>query len=114
MLRRPDPATATEREVFEYVRWHLLKQGERASARDLCVLRDPYGLTCALGCLIPEDEYRKEMEGNSNVDLFVDRYRPAWKRHEGLLTRLQRIHDDRHPSDWEARLDDLAAERGWL
>ena len=59
---------ATERDVFDQVRSHLLVQRERSER--VCfggqdtICQYHYGsLRCAAGCLISDDEYKEEMEG---------------------------------------------------
>lgn len=55
----------TLQEIFDQVATHLLDQGV-ASVDSVkgCLYRGPEGTKCALGCLIPDNYYTKEMEGH--------------------------------------------------
>lgn len=119
-MTRPDPATCTAREIYDYVRAHLLRQGVRSAGLDrdgneACRYRGDNGTSCAVGCLIPDEMYRPEMEYLPVGELVVHDHVPAsWSTHVDLLSRLQTIHDLDDPADWSAKLDALARERGWL
>ena len=114
-MTRPDPATCTAREIYDYVRAHLLRQGVRSMNGSTCAYRGDNGTSCAAGCLIPDELYRPEMEYLPVGELVVHDHVPAsWSTHVDLLSRLQTIHDLDAPADWSAKLDALARERGWL
>lgn len=55
-------------DIFDYVAEKLMEQGERAVDREnycLCVYRyyaEDKILTCAVGCLIPDEQYREGFE----------------------------------------------------
>lgn len=96
----------TPQEIFDTVARHLFTQGERAGRehRDEddevydfeCLYRTPIGKTCAVGCLIPEDAYRSNMEGSGAqtlVNLFSDVLPPWMVANADLLEDLQGIHD---------------------
>ena len=54
---------STEQEVFNTVGNHLLTQREQAiSASGSCVYLSCNGLKCAVGCLIPLEDYKLEYE----------------------------------------------------
>lgn len=95
---------ATEREVFEQVKAHLLTQNE-VSKDVYCVYRNKEGLKCAAGCLIGDDEYKQEMEYNNWTSLVKKELVP--KKHDILISRLQEIHDNSAPSQWEYKLQEL-------
>lgn len=95
---------ATEREVFEQVKAHLLTQNE-VSKDVYCVYRNKKGLKCAAGCLIGNDEYKQEMEYNNWALLVKKELVP--KKHDILISLLQEIHDNFAPSQWEYRLQEL-------
>jgi len=106
------------KEVFDRVKTHLLAQGERSQQQpkglkgDGCAYHGANGLKCAVGCLITEEAYSKELEGDL-VD--VDLVRAALEASGivddfdtlDMLRRLQNIHDCLPPVVWEGALDDL-------
>jgi hypothetical protein len=50
--------------VFDFIVRHLFKQSKRAIGRFGCAYRVPdTDLKCAIGCLIPDDLYVKDIEG---------------------------------------------------
>lgn len=70
--------------------------------------RSPEGLKCAVGCLIPDDLYQKEMDkgggGSTHIAFILRKYPelPDWmRRHQDLLGELQFVHDD--DSSWNYR-----------
>lgn len=89
-------------EIFDTVAAHLIKQGRPSKVRkdytDMCLYRGPRGTSCAVGCLMTEDEYDPEMEHNSvtHLDEF-EKGRAFLKRmgeeNKGLLRDLQEVHD---------------------
>lgn len=88
------PENSTPQEVFDYVAKHLIKQGKQAVAGSNCAYRSPEGLSCAVGCLITDEEYNVNMEGESSTLLSTRLGSPFWKTHEGLLIDLQLfVHD---------------------
>lgn len=102
-------------EIFDKVAAHLLAQNAKAQC-DLgsgnlgCVYLDPTtGHKCAVGCLIPADNYHPNMEGRSpydlqrNYDLFTD-------VDEELLNDLQRTHDEYDPDEWKDQLHIIAKD----
>ncbi len=94
----------TNQSLFETVSRHLFAQGERAFApMSGCQYRTEAGLSCAIGCLIPDEMYRPAFEGRSVTGL-LGSY-PEIKGlfpdvHETLLEDLQQIHDMQ--SSWES------------
>lgn len=99
--------TSTPQEVFDFVVNHLYKQGRPAlhnitnhggDGSVKCAYRSQDGLTCAVGCLLTDEEYKPDME-----------YRGIWRlahygqlvavaggfynRHASLLQKLQLVHD---------------------
>ena len=104
-----------KREIFDIVKAHLLAQGEKAIHSErrkdgsliyVCKYRTDSGLTCAIGCLLTDEEYDpfmedKGIEGLKHNGFLPDRLRP----HINLLARLQECHDDRRVEDWEHELN---------
>lgn len=95
----------TPQEIFDTVVTHLSKQGKRSvNIEGDCLYRGPGGLSCAVGCLIPDSEYVHEMEGTLDrlVDLFVTgeldaKVRPVTDelldQHRDLIDDLHTAHD---------------------
>lgn len=100
---------ATEQQVFDQVKNHLLSQMEKAMDADDCAYKSPDGLSCAAGCLISESEYQAEIEGLSWSDLTYTNFVPNF--HKNLICDLQIVHDESDPEDWEDNLKALALER---
>jgi hypothetical protein len=119
----------TAREIFETVREHLLTQGERSIERvkqnrgyiNQCRYRTSDGLKCAIGCLIPDEVYREELEGRGLHDL-IRHYKDLkfllpsdieeYEKGVRLLDRLQCIHDCVEPEAWDLELDSF--EKFWF
>ncbi len=88
----------TAQEVFNKVVTHLRKQGKQSRDTMRCLYLSPEGLKCAVGCLIPPEDYRKDMEGKTFDCLLSDRYFHSsliakFNKHRDLLHRLQELHD---------------------
>lgn len=91
----------TPQEIFDTVYKHLVTQGEQSvNGIGFCMYRNPEGLKCAVGCLIPDDLYRPEMDiaggGYTDVSTLVQQHPnlPDWMRKNlHLLTELQNVHD---------------------
>ena len=114
----------TAQEVFDHVAEHLLKQGKRSlsaleegseySYSSGCSYRGVNGTSCAVGCLIPDDEYKVVIEGVSVIELLDEKAVPTLNslndNIEGLqsmLLDLQVFHDNAHNWDTEG-----VSERG--
>ena len=105
----------TKQQVFDRVAQHLLAQMEKSEADGCCLYRGPGGLKCAIGCLIPDECYRDDMEQISAEDL--NRRFPVEMHKAGLarinvefLLRLQEVHDWAPTKEWHDRLWTLAGE----
>ena len=60
----------TNQEAFEKVVARLTDgRGRAMNEHRACMYRAPSGLPCAVGCLIPDEEYRKDLEGSSIMAL---------------------------------------------
>lgn len=121
----------TKQEIYNKVRTHLLTQNAQAVTvgknGETCAYRGDDGLTCAVGCLIPDEQYRTTFEGMGvtsqhvqkalvdagvlNTVLFDD---DAYKDDStlGMLRGLQVIHDNNSPNEWRWLLDNLADRYG--
>jgi|ERR1051325_540693 hypothetical protein len=103
-------AEATPQQVFDQIATHLLTQKKKSTrkreASDQCVYHTKRGKMCAVGCLIPKEEYESEMEGWAWSDLVgIFDFSDA---HVELIQGLQHIHDTSKVSDWENDLKDYA------
>lgn len=122
--------TTIQKKIVERVRKHLLRQKARASSGGTCVYRAPDGKRCAVGALIKDEVYCKEMEGAGVSSLMhaifdgkglhgdfvlaqvlVETLGVQAVANEEvleLLDNLQSIHDNKGPDEWESSLDRLA------
>ena len=76
------------KETFEYVLRRINEQGKPSiNENGTCVYRNPEGLKCAAGHLIPDSEYDETMECKSA--LFV----LSGHKHLHLIVRMQKAHD---------------------
>lgn len=128
----------TDREIFERVRAHLLKQGRKAESTvtdcdggltNECRYRGDAGRMCAVGCLVSDEAYRAAMEGSVVRQLELrngmwsavgrdddlanalnDSGIPARASTKQLLVELQSLHDARSVSVWGEELDSMASE----
>lgn len=103
---------ATQQEVFDQVKNHLLQQHEQAGKESGCFYRhintNGVVLKCAAGCLMTDEEI-------SHYNIPLDK---PWRvlvsdygithEHYDLIEDLQAIHDTKHPIEWEYALEQLA------
>lgn len=109
-------ARLTAQDIFDIAAWQLLNQGEQSRGGSICRYRGERGLRCAVGFFVPDDQYSEEFEGNGVPGLIViakrrgcdSRFVHFLARHLGLLTTLQRTHDENPPHAWPARLTEVA------
>jgi len=98
---------ATEQQVFDQVKEHLLTQREKSFEEDNDLCRYRVGkLKCAAGCLIGDDEYNEDAEYNSWNSLAREGIVPS--AHSGLIEELQLVHDNESVDDWGDALKDVA------
>jgi hypothetical protein len=110
------------KEIFYKVKNHLLEQGEKSetSPGGDCVLRTKEGLSCAIGCLIPENKYFPELEdctleGTELSEALNHVVGVAPKKvvlKQLLLGVLMRVHDEYDVDEWEYRLERVKEEFG--
>jgi hypothetical protein len=97
----------TDRDVFEFIKNHLLTQGERSIMEDetTCAYLGAEGKKCAVGALIREDIYHYSIEekpvNHSLVRSAVTKSVPNWIINIEMLGELQSIHDGTSDFDWE-------------
>lgn len=101
-------------EIFDRVARHLLTQKERSVTRGRCRYRGAQGLKCAIGCLIPDELYRVDMEGKgAHTFLIRDILTKAGINTECMtymLVHLQAAHDHGLVSGWPQRLRNIAKQ----
>ena len=91
----------TDQEAFETMVRHLRKQGRTSvNARGACAYRGPKGLRCAVGCLIPDDQYKRSFEGET-AECIAKKVPALSDIEPGILSEMQSIHDDCDVSQWE-------------
>lgn len=103
----------TDQDIFDTVAQHLLTQNRRSTLGAMCEYRGADGLKCAVGCLIPDELYLREMEGYTATD---SRVKPALVSALGrsrdipmaLLVALQKCHDMYEPHQWREQLKAIA------
>lgn len=105
--------TANLQEIYDTVAAHLLKQnGKALNNHDRCAYRGADGKTCAVGCLISDDEYRPAFEGKRVNSVAAFMFGEGNARvsvaNVQLLTSLQRIHDSNPTDTWRQDLQELA------
>jgi len=109
----------TDQEVFDRVALHLLTQNKKSEYTEaegtipFCKYRNSEGLSCAVGCLIPDDKYDISIEGGSvesmKVSMILDDL--GFGYNTSLLINLQHIHDSFDVDCWEQELRRTAAVR---
>ena len=88
----------TTQQVFDKVATHLLKQGKRSMLETrneaICAYRGDQGVSCAVGCLIPDERYDPIIEGAGVSNARVQELLPEMEHvaHD-LLSSLQCMHD---------------------
>jgi|LakMenE18May11ns_1017448.scaffolds.fasta_scaffold9119723_2 hypothetical protein len=107
----------TDRDVFEFIRDHLLKQGERSLMDNelTCAYLGTEGKKCAVGVLIREDIYHSSIEekpvNHSLLRSAVTKSVPNWIINTDMLGELQFIHDDSSNHDWEWSLKEFEIDK---
>lgn len=87
----------TNQEIFNAVYLGLKSQGFERSLRSegYCTYRGDNGRKCAVGWLIPDENYSPAIEGDSALDRSVQECLPAeLKGKTQFLNKLQVVHDD--------------------
>lgn len=88
--------------IIQHVARHLILQNQRSYDED-CKYKSEKGLSCAVGCLVSDEEYDLEMEGVSIHDVRFNKFGIDAKRRE-LLGALQVLHDSMLPYQWHNEL----------
>lgn len=105
----------TKQEIFTKVARHLLKQNAQSTKLGMngliCLYRGPEGRKCAVGVLIPNRLYSKDLEGITSLDAAL---RSVLLRvgirgpQVNFVHELQVIHDELEPAEWLAALTQVA------
>lgn len=87
------------------------KLGEMYQSR----YRSSDGMMCAIGVLIPDIEYRPDMEGKDvgdliNGELLITQRAAEFYKNRRLLDGLQKIHDTKPIAEWEKQWRMLAED----
>jgi hypothetical protein len=101
----------TQQEIFDKVARHLLTQKKRATVSGHCRYRTPDGCKCAIGCLISDEDYDPEFEGERVTHLLGRHAIPSLENLDCdriFLSRLQVLHDTGLPINWPKALHDFA------
>jgi hypothetical protein len=104
---------ATQQEIFTQVATHLLTQMEvsaDSSSYNSCVYRHRVSgktLKCAAGCLIGDNEYNEDFEGEPWYVMVEKKHAPA--HFSDFITVLQKVHDDYEPDKWRIQLENIAS-----
>ncbi len=99
-----------DQEAYEKVRAWLTRPGATRAVYEvpspnslpICAYRTPDGNKCAIGCLIPDELYEKDMEGKIAVALIRDNPQLVefFKNCTvGFLDKMQGVHDS--ASNWD-------------
>lgn len=112
----------TNQEAFDKMVTHLRTQGMRCMGLinkdpeigypelgETCVYRGEGDMRCAVGCLIPDDQYKDTLEGTS-VEGIVDHVAALKGISVELLGDMQVTHDDHPLDDWEYRFEQAATD----
>lgn len=95
----------TNLEVIDLVTKHLLCQNKRSATildgKSMCLYRGPDGTKCAVGVLIPDEEYSVYFENKIPVHLDCPSLRDI---DLAVLNKLQAIHDNVDPAQWGFKL----------
>lgn len=104
--------------LFDTIKQHLLTQNEQATRidNDDCVYRSSSGLKCAVGILIPDDEYIYTLENKGVTHVLENvkslNYLQKNNKAISLLENLQNLHDNQPVEDWPDALEEIAEEFG--
>jgi len=105
----------TNQRLFDRVSKHLLKQGKKSiDPNGMCLYRDPRGLKCAIGCLIPDSRYYPGLEGKSIYTSAVMAAARYTKDQIKLVLELQNLHDAFiiNSDCWPEKLAEIARNNG--
>lgn len=97
----------TSLEIIDRVTKHLLCQGVPSeTAYESCAYRGEEGRKCAVGVLIPDDEYKSywDIRFGTKIEVVKSKCPSLRGMDLQLLKELQEIHDSRRPETWAWKL----------
>lgn len=107
----------TEEQLFDYIADHLLAQRKRSIniekhdtfSNEFCAYRGNDGLSCAAGCLIPDDLYEEKMEHQNWDDITCDfpLLQPKNKKLDIIIKNMQHLHDTMPVEKWEEKIKEF-------
>jgi len=109
----------TAQELFDIVYKHLTSQNAKSmmvvtwDGGLSCAYRGKGGLMCAIGVLIPDEDYRADMERLAAQNLLAKgACLHHLAAHHQLIDKLQYIHDYSLVEDWDRALREAAVSFG--
>ena len=105
----------TAQELFDIVYKHMMSQNARSvmGGYSTCAYRGEDGLKCAIGVLIPDEDYREDMERKGAENLLAKgACLHHLAAHHRLISKLQGIHDEDPVEDWDRALREAAVALG--
>lgn len=103
-----------DKEAFQIAKKHLLCQMKKSEAvvdqTFKCLYRGPNGLKCAVGALIPDDEYKAWHDNASLSDVARETSLSLLSLH--MLRDLQALHDHEPIHKWALGLERLELKYG--
>lgn len=84
-------------EAFDKIWAGIKAQGEPSEVRHKCFYRGPGALKCAIGQLIPDEEYNPEFDSSrwdEGLGGVIKAVSSLQKYDKNFLVAMQRIHDD--------------------
>lgn len=100
----------TKQETFNKVAEHLITQWAKAEGEYGFAYHAPDGKKCAVGCLIPDEIYDPDLEGQLAYDFpdtLIEAIAPDGDR--DMLRDLQQVHDNVPVFGWPAELKGISA-----
>lgn len=80
-------------DIYNFICNHLEKQGCRSKHDENNPLYRNGNHSCAIGCLITDDEYLKGIEGLPVEQIFIDCDVKISKKKQKFLSHMQEVHD---------------------
>lgn len=110
-----------KQKIFNKVVRHLLKQNKKSLKYDniTCAYRGKDGVQCAIGCLIPDEDYTKAMDIHPDIILNYPNKISSFLKEKGymksfedqeFLIGLQGIHDSYDIYYWRTQLVSFGKE----
>ncbi len=107
--------TVSIKETLDRVTTHLLTQAEKSAIQFKTrtgfscryrIVKSEKTLSCAVGCLIPDDQYTFSLEGK-RVRAVISHVAALVDHNLSLMVELQTVHDSHPVEDWPALLANL-------